>query len=477
MIPAPTQVPSGDLVTTTVASEYYASAAHYQAIAKRILGAWRERHFVLVTGDPPADPQALSTALRDTAGPESAVITVACGTELRRKSVKRILTTFAKPKAASPIFILENFGRLSDEQIENLCKGTPYSEPIQPPAVLLAHLDFLSRLEQPVLHFLRNQIGARLHVQEVSDDEAIAVVHSRLLSLQPRRIEARGFRYGMLIGVVASATILAVSIGALTLYSAGQPPLAADRLGLASEATSISDAVDEVVVSEEKIGVESREAGPKRDLASPLGAVPSSTLAGQPMTIADQSGNTLSAASEPEAGSAPFTAAPPAVSQPVAGSRPSAAAPPIVSEPVASSRPSAAAAPAVSDPVAGSGRFAAAPPAISEPPPSDGLAATRNNELIARGDAFLELGDIASARLYYERAADAESGPAALRMGATFDTVFTGRTFFGAFTANSEKALFWYRRARELGVAEAKLRIKALETSPPVGPHPRSSSK
>jgi len=67
MIPAPSHVPLADLAATGVHSEYYASAAHYQAIAKRILGALRGGHFVLVTGDPPADPQALSAALRDAA--------------------------------------------------------------------------------------------------------------------------------------------------------------------------------------------------------------------------------------------------------------------------------------------------------------------------------------------------------------------------------------------------------------------------
>jgi hypothetical protein len=62
-------------------------------------------------------------------------------------------------------------------------------------------------------------------------------------------------------------------------------------------------------------------------------------------------------------------------------------------------------------------------------------------------------------------------------MGATFDTVFTRRAFLGAFTADPQKALFWYRRARELGVGEAEQRITALETSPAVEPHSRPSSK
>jgi hypothetical protein len=306
---------------------------------------------------------------------------------------------------------------------------------------------------------LRDQIAARLHFQEVSDDEAIAVLHSRLLSLQTRPIEARGFRYGILVGVVASATLLAISIGALTLYlaagSTGRPPVAAERVSLAREAASISDPVDEVADSEESISAGWKQAGPKPDPASTLVAVAPSRLAPRPTNIADRGVNTLPAEAEPAAGPRLSAATPSA--EPVTGSGLSTGAPPAVSEPVAGSGPSAA---SVVAPAAGSR-----------------LSATAISELLARGDALLEAGDIASARLYYERAAEAGSGPAALRMGATFDTVLARRPFWGAFSADPDKALLWYRRARELGVAEAEHRIKTLEIPATVGPHPRSSSK
>jgi hypothetical protein len=48
--------------------------------------------------------------------------------------------------------------------------------------------------------------------------------------------------------------------------------------------------------------------------------------------------------------------------------------------------------------------------------------------LVTRGDAFLNAGDIVSARLFYERAADGGDGGAALRLGATFDPGFLSRT-------------------------------------------------
>jgi len=43
-------------------------------------------------------------------------------------------------------------------------------------------------------------------------------------------------------------------------------------------------------------------------------------------------------------------------------------------------------------------------------PPSPRLAVAEVAALVARGDAFFDIGDITSARLFYERAADAGTG-------------------------------------------------------------------
>jgi hypothetical protein len=85
-------------------------------------------------------------------------------------------------------------------------------------------------------------------------------------------------------------------------------------------------------------------------------------------------------------------------------------------------------------------------------------------ELLARGDDFLRAGDIASARLYYERAADAGDGQAALRVGATFDPAFLGRGGLRSMPGDPAKALSWYRRALVLGASEAKPYLNNLET-------------
>jgi TPR repeat protein len=87
---------------------------------------------------------------------------------------------------------------------------------------------------------------------------------------------------------------------------------------------------------------------------------------------------------------------------------------------------------------------------------------------------FLSAGDIASARLFYERAADAGNGVAALQLGATFDPLFLGRGRVRGVAVDPGQALSWYRRARDLGVAEADQRIKSLDTRPLGEPSTRS---
>jgi len=76
------------------------------------------------------------------------------------------------------------------------------------------------------------------------------------------------------------------------------------------------------------------------------------------------------------------------------------------------------------------------PPATQSLPnqqPSAEIAA-----LVARGDALLSTGDIVSARLFYERAADRGDGGAALRLGATFDPGFLARITARRFQMRSQ---------------------------------------
>jgi hypothetical protein len=83
--------------------------------------------------------------------------------------------------------------------------------------------------------------------------------------------------------------------------------------------------------------------------------------------------------------------------------------------------------------------------------------------LVTRGDAFLSAGDIVSARLFYERAADGGDGGAALRLGATFDPGFLSRTGVRGAPGDPTQASSWYRRALDLGNSAAQEALRDLE--------------
>jgi TPR repeat protein len=92
------------------------------------------------------------------------------------------------------------------------------------------------------------------------------------------------------------------------------------------------------------------------------------------------------------------------------------------------------------------------------------LTAAEAAALLSRGDSLFSVGDVASARLYYERAADTGNGDAALRLGETYDPTFLERAKLRAIKGDLKTAAFWYRRAKELGVAEADILLKGIQT-------------
>jgi hypothetical protein len=383
-----------------ISANYIASAAHYDAIARRVMVALRRgsRPLALVTGDPPANPQLLCDALRNVAGPEYAVMIISCGPELRREDLERTVPSLAKAKAiaeaevqpgyraaALPLFVFFNFDRLTERQIEDIFGDTSRRNELQRAAVLLTPPDFLTRLEQPALRFLKNRIVTQFQFHEVGNGEAITVLHNQLLAQRDRRVEARGFRHGILIGLSAGGVAIAATIGAFILYPT------AEQVREAPASNGQSSLVNQQV-----------------SMLRPAAEAPQ-----------------IEAAANVGANSVIMTPPPPPSALPT---------PTIVENPPPIAVPSA-----------------------TVPPTRPRLSDAEITALLARGYTFLGAGDITSARPFYERAAEAESGLAAFQLGATFDPVFSGRA------ANRVQALFWYRRARDLGVGEAEQRIKALE--------------
>lgn len=98
------------------------------------------------------------------------------------------------------------------------------------------------------------------------------------------------------------------------------------------------------------------------------------------------------------------------------------------------------------------------PPAVVGPTQSrDEIAA-----LVARGAKYFAAGDVAAARLVLRPAAVAGDSGAALALGETYDPVMLKRLGVIGFAGDLAEARDWYRRAAELGSADAPQRLDQL---------------
>jgi hypothetical protein len=87
----------------------------------------------------------------------------------------------------------------------------------------------------------------------------------------------------------------------------------------------------------------------------------------------------------------------------------------------------------------------------------------RIDDLIAHGDKMIAVGYFAGARAYYQRAAEAGSGEAALAVGATYDPAFISALRVQGIKPDRESAQTWYARASALGVADRAAKLASLK--------------
>jgi hypothetical protein len=76
--------------------------------------------------------------------------------------------------------------------------------------------------------------------------------------------------------------------------------------------------------------------------------------------------------------------------------------------------------------------------------------------LIKQGQQFVAARDFASARLVFQRAAEAGSAAAALALGASYDPLVLARLGLRDVDADVSKARAWYQKARELRAPEER---------------------
>ena len=111
-------------------------------------------------------------------------------------------------------------------------------------------------------------------------------------------------------------------------------------------------------------------------------------------------------------------------------------------------------------------RLAPAPPAPTSKavrvPDLSAADRAQAERFLALGARHLEQGNIAAARMFFQRAAEAGSATGALKMAATYDPTELSRLEAVAVTPDRNEARKWYERARDLGSREAEERLARL---------------
>jgi hypothetical protein len=106
-------------------------------------------------------------------------------------------------------------------------------------------------------------------------------------------------------------------------------------------------------------------------------------------------------------------------------------------------------------------------------PPGSGAAnrtapsapdAADTEALRTQGDNSLRQGDVSTARLFYQRAAEAGDGEAALLLGHTYNPAFLAQLGVRGLRGDLAQATIWYRRAADLGDKDADIALRSLPT-------------
>jgi hypothetical protein len=113
-------------------------------------------------------------------------------------------------------------------------------------------------------------------------------------------------------------------------------------------------------------------------------------------------------------------------------------------------------------PAAGSAGSPARPQSGPPVPSLPAEALERAKKFFAQGERYLSMGNFPVARQFFVRAADIGYGPAALRLGATYDPVELAQLGVRGIVPDLAEARKWYERARELGAPEAAERLARL---------------
>jgi hypothetical protein len=112
------------------------------------------------------------------------------------------------------------------------------------------------------------------------------------------------------------------------------------------------------------------------------------------------------------------------------------------------------------------------PPTAAAPPTDVKLAPTSQavrvldpeeiKLLIKQGEQFVAAGDLVTARVVFQRAAEADDASAAMALAATYDPAMVAKLGVVGLSGDIEKARSWYQKAESLGSPEATRRLGLL---------------
>lgn len=108
-------------------------------------------------------------------------------------------------------------------------------------------------------------------------------------------------------------------------------------------------------------------------------------------------------------------------------------------------------------------------PSVTSVPPVTSVPSARRIDpdelaaLLKRAKGLLAIGDITAARLLLERAADAQEAEAALMLAGTYDPQVLGPRDTRSITPDPATARLWYQKAAQLGSADAKRRLSQTQ--------------
>jgi len=111
--------------------------------------------------------------------------------------------------------------------------------------------------------------------------------------------------------------------------------------------------------------------------------------------------------------------------------------------------------------------------AVKSPPREPNVDMAQAASYMSSGDAYLERGDIASARLFYLEAEHSGLPAAMIAIGKTYDPNMLKKLGIKGFAADPDKAAEWYRKAEKAGQAEANQYLtelsRSIASAPPEG--------